>query len=315
MFKAYGDKNRAKQAVKPQGNNQTGVLYYRVGKNGTETNFLQWFKSWKDYKITEFDAEYRDALRELKRKEYNIEDELKVLQYEPEIPITKDYWTPDAGELTLLTQEPDATTRGYLEKSMFADWAKKQLILNAEIKTKNDNLKKMRDEIIARGGEARKTMISTIIGKVLADMTEDSRQRILQWKRTEKKDPNDPQTPLTADDMEQAYTLQDWLLVFEIAMVTHLHVDQAVDDTAMLQRQEMQLEKLKRLKHESGSLEKWLLKFEDQLEVCDALGCKVTDHTKRLYLMENLNSKIFEQTLMLWKSTLQGHPFQQHLQS
>jgi hypothetical protein len=33
---------------------------------------------------------------------------------------------------------------------MFADWAKKQLILNAEIKTKNDNLKKMRDEIIAR---------------------------------------------------------------------------------------------------------------------------------------------------------------------
>ena len=77
MFKAYGDKNRAKQAVKPQGNNHTGVLYYRVGKNGTETNFLQWFRSWKDYKITEFDAEYRDALREFKRKEYKIEDELK----------------------------------------------------------------------------------------------------------------------------------------------------------------------------------------------------------------------------------------------
>jgi hypothetical protein len=41
------------------------------------------------------------------------------------------------------------------------------------------------------------------------------------------------------------------------------------------------------------------MKFEDQLEVCDALGCKVTDHTKRLYLMENLNTKIFEQTLLL----------------
>jgi hypothetical protein len=114
MFKAYGDRNRAKQAVKPQGNNQTGVLYYRVGKNGTETNFLQWFRSWKDYKITEFDAEYRDALREFKRKEYNIEDELKVLLYEPEIPITKDYWTPDADEVALLTKEADATARGYL---------------------------------------------------------------------------------------------------------------------------------------------------------------------------------------------------------
>jgi hypothetical protein len=33
---------------------------------------------------------------------------------------------------------------------MFADWAKTQLILNAEIKTKNDNVNKMRDEIIAR---------------------------------------------------------------------------------------------------------------------------------------------------------------------
>jgi hypothetical protein len=80
-------------------------------------------------------------------------------------------------------------------------------------------------------------------------------------------------------------------------MVTHLHVDQAVDDTTMLQRQEIQLEKLKKLKHESGSLEKWLLKFEDQLEVCDALGCKVTDHTKRLYIMENLNSRFLNKHL------------------
>jgi hypothetical protein len=53
-------------------------------------------------------------------------------------------------------------------------------------------------------------MISTIIGKVLADMTEDSRQRILQWKRTEKKD---PQSPLTADYMEQAYELHCFLRV------------------------------------------------------------------------------------------------------
>ncbi len=99
MFKAYGDIGRAKQAVKSQGNNQTGVLYYRAGKNGTETNVLQLFRSWKDYRIIEFDAKYKDALREIKRKEYNIEVELKVLQYEPEIPITKDYWTPDADEV------------------------------------------------------------------------------------------------------------------------------------------------------------------------------------------------------------------------
>jgi hypothetical protein len=49
-------------------------------------------------------------------------------------------------------------------------------------------------------------------------------------------------------------------------------VDQALDDTVMLQRQNVQLEKLMNLKHESGSLENNLLKFEDQLEVCDALN-------------------------------------------
>jgi hypothetical protein len=35
----------------------------------------------------------------------------------------------------------------------------------------------------------------------------------------------------------------------------------------------------------------------------------VTDHSKRLYLMENLNTKIFEQTLLLWKSTLTSSSF------
>jgi hypothetical protein len=46
--KAYGNKNRDKLNVKTQGNNQTGVLYYRVGKNEEETNILQWFRSQKD---------------------------------------------------------------------------------------------------------------------------------------------------------------------------------------------------------------------------------------------------------------------------
>jgi hypothetical protein len=35
-----------------------GTLYYQVRKNGTETNSLDWFRSWKDYNITEFGAEF-----------------------------------------------------------------------------------------------------------------------------------------------------------------------------------------------------------------------------------------------------------------
>jgi hypothetical protein len=87
-------------------------------------------------------------------------------------------------------------------------------------------------------------------------------------------------------------------------MVTHLQVDAAIDETAVLQRQEKQLEKLKTMKHEFGMLEKWIMQFEDQLDVCDALQCKVSDNTKRLFFMENLNPRIFEQTIIMWKSTL-----------
>ena len=75
MFKSYGNK-RPNQAVKPQATEKiVGALYISVGKNGTETNFLDWFRSWKDYKITEFPAEYHEILHDFKRKEYNMEVE------------------------------------------------------------------------------------------------------------------------------------------------------------------------------------------------------------------------------------------------
>ena len=304
MFQSFG-KKKPTQAVKPQTNEKVvGALYYRIGKNGTETNFLDWFRAWKDYKITEFAAEYRETLREFKRKEYDMDAELSLLQNEPLLPIQKDYWIPTVAEIALLTAEPDETRRSYLERRLFGQWATTQATINADIKTRNENKKKQRDEIISRGGEARKTMISTIIGSTLADMSIDSRQKVIAWKRANPTDPADPQKGLIADDMEEAYEKQDWLFVFEAAMATHLQVDAAVDDTAVLQRQEKQLEKLKATKHEYGSLERWILRFEDQLDICDALQCNVTDNTKRLYFMENLNPKIFEQTILMWKSTL-----------
>ena len=40
------------------------------------------------------------------------------------------------------------------------------------------------------------------------------------------------------------------------------------------------------------------------MDICDALQCNVKDSTKRFYFMENLNPKIFEQTILMWKSTL-----------
>jgi hypothetical protein len=47
---------------------------------------------------------------------------------------------------------------------------------NITIKVQNDNLKKMRDEIISQGGEKHWDMIYNIIRSTLAIMTVDSRQ-------------------------------------------------------------------------------------------------------------------------------------------
>ena len=103
----------------------------------------------------------------------------------------------------------------------------------------------------------------------------------------------------------------NWLFVFEAAMVTHLHADCTVDATAVLERQEMALNKLKNLKHESGSLQSWLQRFDDAVEECETMGAVVTDETKRTYLMKNLNEKIFEQALVLWRGVLTRANFPQ----
>ena len=101
MFKSYSNM-KPTLAVKPQSNEKiVWALYYRVGENGMETNFLDWFISWKDYKITEFPAEYCEIQHDFKRKEYNIEAELASLQNEPLLPISKDYWIPAPTEIAM----------------------------------------------------------------------------------------------------------------------------------------------------------------------------------------------------------------------
>ena len=306
--------NKHHQAVQAaQGNQKGATLYFRIGKNGTERNILEWLRNWKEYKITEFPAEYREVLREMERKKYDMEEELARLVYQAVMPVTKDNWVPTVDEITELSNVTNEITRGYRERVIFASWVERRSVENANIRTLNDSVKIMRDEIIRRGGEKRRDIINNIIGSALSDMTIDSRQRVVNWKRTGVN--VQEQSSITAMNLEEAYMKQDWLFVFEAAIATHLQVDVAVDETTVLQRQEMQLEKFKKTKHENGSLEKWIMKYEDQIDVCKALGCTIDDRTKRLYFMENLHQKIFEQTLLMWKSTLTRPSFPQTYES
>jgi hypothetical protein len=104
---------------------------------------------------------------------------------------------------------------------------------------------------------------------------------------------------LKANTIDEAYEKYDWLFVFEAAMVTHLHANCTVDDTTILEHQEKAITELKNMKHKQGSIQVWLQKFDDAIEECETIGAMVTDEMKHIYLMENVNEKIFEQTLVL----------------
>jgi hypothetical protein len=149
------------------------------------------------------------------------------------------------------------------------------------------------------------------MGQVMGDMTAESRRMIMKWKRTEAKDPNDPASAHMADMIDEAYQIYDWIFIFEAAMVTHLHADCTVDATAILERQEKAILKLKMMKHEAGSLQMWLQRFDDAIEECETLGATLTDDMQGSYLMQNLNENIFEQTLLLWRGDLTRTNFPQ----
>jgi hypothetical protein len=104
---------------------------------------------------------------------------------------------------------------------------------NAATKTRNDTMKKAHDEIIARGGNARQDMISTLMGAVLEDVSLDSQQRVKTWIRKDVSGPN-YDASVMANNLEDAYKMQDWMFILEAALATHLQVVGDVDDCTLL---------------------------------------------------------------------------------
>jgi hypothetical protein len=63
------------------------------------------------------------------------------------------------------------------------------------------------------------------------------------------------------------------------------------------------------MKHKQCSIQVWLQKFDDAIEECETMGATVTDKMKRIYLIKNVNEKIFEQMLVLWRGVLTQKSF------
>jgi hypothetical protein len=89
MF-GYGKKNQARKQ-NSSSHNETGLLYYKVGKDGAVTNFQAWLSGWKEHKITEYDVFFLEGLREYKREQYDVMAEVKKLEYKPLVTISKDF--------------------------------------------------------------------------------------------------------------------------------------------------------------------------------------------------------------------------------
>ena len=100
--------------------------------------------------INEYDVSFQEAFGTYQPERYDLEDELKQLEYIPLVMISKDFWVPTADQINDLAAQADPTLRGYMERHMMADWAEKQAKTNAEIKAKNDSIKKQRDEILQK---------------------------------------------------------------------------------------------------------------------------------------------------------------------
>lgn len=147
----FGYGKKLQQSKKPSA--ETTILYYKVGKEGVMTNYQVWLLGWREHKITEFDMFFQVGLRELKRKTYDLEDELQGLEYQPLVTISKELWVPMAAQLSVLENELNDISRGYMECRMMAEWAEGQAKINVIIKAMNDTIKQQHDEIIVEGNE------------------------------------------------------------------------------------------------------------------------------------------------------------------
>ena len=72
-----------------------------------------------------------------------------------------------------------------------------------------------------------------------------------------------------ATDLDRAREIGDWLFVFEAARETHMFQGAADDRVLMFVKQEQEKEYLSKMKHISGDFNRWITRFEDQMETCE----------------------------------------------
>ena len=289
-----GSKSIWKKFKKPEAEakrEESDRLYYRINrKTGRiETNLLEWERSWRNVKILKFPARYADELRAGVRVNYTVEQILAENVMLPEVDTTREFWTPtpeEAAELEAIAARPAREAR---KTQLFKAWREQRQEENARRKALNE-VAKTRIDLEVKDLKERKDNIGKIMGEVLEDMTKTSRDRVEKYvKVIEEGDENEG----LATTLDEARELGDWLFIFEAARETHMFQGAAEDRVLMFEKQEQEKDYLAKLKHVSGDFNRWITKFEDQIETCETIGVDLSEEAKMFYFMSNLNDSIF----------------------
>ena len=103
---------------------------------------------------------------------------------------------------------------------------------------------------------------------------------------------------------EQAAELEGSNARPRAARETELHLD-ALDEEGLVLRfdkRKQEEDYLSKSKHVSGDFSRWIIRFEDQVKVCETIGVVLTEEAKIFYFMNNLNG---QSRLTTW-SSVQG---------
>ena len=228
-------------------------------------------------KILKFQARYAEELRAGVRANPTIEQILVANVMLPDVDTTREYWIPNPEQAAELAAINPRAAKDARRTEMFIAWRQAQLLENARRKALNE-VTKTRIDLEVKDFKERKDTILKIMGEVLEDMTKISRERVEKYV----KELAEGQNPaLLATDLDRAREIGEWLFVFEAARETHMFQGAADDRVLMFE------------KHISGDFNRWITRFEDQMETCATIGVELSEEAKMFYFMNNLNDTIF----------------------
>jgi hypothetical protein len=285
----------------------------RCSTGSSKTNWFPWY-DWWGIGIGKEGEEFKEQFDEGMAIPFNRADELDAYPLMSELPVDKDYFilaVEQRQELADILVEEDRKER---KKEMFVEWAADRNDQNLLIRSSNSDNKKAREMIVEKSMK-EKDKILRLIADIMASMDRNTQDLVKAYRR-----------PFNAGEQEileaegisvesgsgsgPKYTYNNalksgnWYHVFEAAKaVTVTRLSEGTNDLVVRERQNLEKSRLEQLKWVQGSWTSFRRAWRNQLDVCEAVGCELSDQDKRIALMGSLNKDVFSSVLFEYKSS------------